>query len=74
MLCIEEIDVDSTELHRTFDDALGDLTTYGRYLLQLGEFHELLILNNISYFLDSIHFTCLPHGRGLNVVDYVMTN
>jgi hypothetical protein len=51
-----------------FVDALGILTTYGRHLLWLGEFHELLVLNDLLYFPNSFYFTCLPRGEGASVV------
>jgi hypothetical protein len=51
----------------------GPLATYGRHLLQLGESLEPLILNNLPSFTNSIHFTCLTHGKGASVEDYVVT-
>jgi hypothetical protein len=53
---------------------IGRLTSYGRYLLQLGESHELLILNDLPCFLKSYFFTCQPHGGGVSLVDYVLFN
>jgi hypothetical protein len=61
-------------LHRVSNNALGPITAYGGHLLQLGESHELLILNGLSCFLDSRYFTCFPHSGGASVVDYVMSS
>ena len=67
MFCIEEMNFESVGLHRLSEDALGPITAYGRQLLQLGESHELLILNDLSCFPDSFSFTCFPHSRGAGV-------
>jgi hypothetical protein len=74
VFCIQETDPDSVGLQRLFDDVSGPLTGYGRHLLQLGESHELLILNDLSCFLESRFFTCRPHGGGASVVDYVLSS
>jgi hypothetical protein len=50
VFCIQETDPDSVGLQWASDDASGPLTGYGRHLLQLGESHELLILNGLPCF------------------------
>ncbi|KAH9295976.1 hypothetical protein KI387_039564, partial [Taxus chinensis] len=69
-LCTSEVDLVSLGLQRESDDVARPLTTYSRHLLQLGEAHDLLILNGISSFPDSQFFTCRSHGGGASVVDY----
>lgn len=61
-------------LHQLSDDALGPITAYGKDLLQLGESYELLIVNGLSYFLESCYFTCFPYSKGASVVNYVMSS
>jgi hypothetical protein len=51
-----------------------DAIVYGRHLLWFGESHELLTWNDLLCFLGSSHLTCLLHGRGASMVEYVMTN
>lgn len=50
------------------------LKGYGRHLLQLGEPHDLLILNGLPCFPSSGHFSCFPRSGGASVVDYVLAN
>jgi hypothetical protein len=44
-LCLQELEPESVGLHRCSQDKYGPLTGYGRHLLQLGESHDLLIMN-----------------------------
>jgi hypothetical protein len=74
ILCIQEINTESVGLHWMSDDALGPLIAYGRHLLHLEESQELLILNKLPGFPDSIFFTSCPHGGGASVVDYVLSS
>ena len=53
VFCTQGIDPVSISLHWILEDALGPTTVYGKHLLQLGESHELLILNGLPRFPDS---------------------
>lgn len=55
-------------LLRASVDGDNPITAYARYLLQMGELHNLHILNEILCFLDSSKFTCFPHGGSASVV------
>jgi len=48
LFCLQEIDLDMVGLHGISDYGIGSLTTYQRHLLQLGESHNLLLLNGLS--------------------------
>ena len=74
VLCIEGLDPVSVGLHQTSEDALGSTTAYGKHLLQLGESHELPILDDCPYFPESHFFTCRPHAGGASVVDYILVS
>lgn len=47
---------------------------YGRFLLELGETHNLLIFNGIVQFPQSDHHTYFPHVGGSSVVDYILSS
>lgn len=47
---------------------------FGRFLLELSEVHNLLIMNDIAKFPRSRHHTYFLHARGSSVVDYVLSN
>jgi hypothetical protein len=68
VFCTWEIDPKFVELHRLSKDALEPITSYGKHPLQLGESHKLLILNHLTYFLDS-HYSCFTNGGGASIVD-----
>ena len=55
VFCNRGIDPTFVGLHRILEDVLGPTTAYGKHLLQLGESHELLILNGLPRFPDSSH-------------------
>lgn len=74
IFCTRGIDSTTIGMHRTSEDHLGPTTAYGRYLLQLGESHELVILNGLPCFPSSHFFTCRPFGGGASVVDYAIAN
>jgi len=61
-------------LQRLLDDAKGPLLAYGKHLLHLNEFHDLLILNGISFFLYSNSVSCFPHVEGASLMDYILAN
>jgi hypothetical protein len=66
-LFLQEIDPILVDLHRVSDDM-------PRHLLHLGESHDLLILNELPYFLASCNFTCFTHNSGASVLDYVLAD
>ena len=74
IFCTRGIDPITVGMHRTSEDHLGLTTTYGKYLLQLGESHGLVILNSLPCFPSSHFFTCRPFGGGTSVVDYAIAN
>ena len=74
VFCTWGIDPTSVGLHRISEDVLGSTTAHGKHLLQLGESHELLILNGLPRFLDSWFFPCRPHGGRASVVDYALAS
>lgn len=61
-------------MYRTSDDGLGPLTTYGRHVLQLGESHDLFLLNGLLCYLDLKGFMCFVHNGGASLVDYDVAN
>lgn len=61
------------ELQRAFDDTMSP-SAYGRSLLELGEIHDLIILNGIARFPHSCLHTCFPHAGGSSVVDYILVS
>jgi len=74
IFCTQGIDSTTIGMHRTSEDHLGPTIAYGRYLLQTGESHELVILNGLPCFPSSHFFTCRPFGGGASVVDYAIAN
>jgi len=44
-LCLQELEPESVGLHGCSQEKYGPLIGYGRHLLQLGESHDLLIMN-----------------------------
>lgn len=70
--CTSESDHASLGLQHTSEDHMGPLSTYGRYIFQLCESSNLVILNGLPCFLGSELFTCRPHGGGASVVDYAL--
>lgn len=43
-----------------------------RFLFELNETHDLVILNGIGRFPHFGHHTCFPHAGGSSVVDYIL--
>jgi hypothetical protein len=73
-LCLQELEPELVGLHRSSQDRYRPLIGYGRNLQQLGESHDLLIMNGPPCFPGSCDFTCFPHSGGASVVDYVLVN
>jgi hypothetical protein len=64
-LCLQELEPESMCLHRSSQDKDGPLIGYGRHLLQLGESHDLLIMNGLCY--RRICACAKPHYKSSNL-------
>lgn len=73
-LCLKELDHDGLGIYRCSIDVNNIITYYGKYLINLGDSHDLIILNGITWFPLSSNFTCFPYAGEASVVDYVMAN
>jgi hypothetical protein len=74
VLFLQELEPYFMGLYKRSKDGIIPLTIYGRHLLQLDEYHDLLILNGHPYYPMSRGFICFPHNGGANAVDYVLAN
>ncbi|MCO5562396.1 hypothetical protein L7F22_016023 [Adiantum nelumboides] len=66
------LDAEDMGVSRLSADGGQDNTGYGRYLLELGSRHHLVIYNGMAMWPDSGGFTCFPHSGGESTVDYLM--
>ena len=70
-ILLREMDIEDTGLQRSSQDS-GNITSYGRDLLDMGAAHGLVIFNGLARWPLSGHLTCFPHGGGSSTVDYLI--
>ena len=71
---LEMVNVDPLAIgmtHRSKDE-VAEATSFGHHLLELGSWHQMIIYNGLAKWSGLEELTCLPHGGGESIVDYLI--